>query len=82
MKVTVEYYSRLRDLCGVGSEEIELPAAGAPVSELLRLCFLRHAGLGAWQSHLLVAVGVEYVGRNHLLADGDVISLMPPVQGG
>lgn len=82
MKVTVEYYSRLRDLCGVASEEIELPQSGAPVSDLLRACFLRHAGLGAWQAHLLVAVGVEYVGRGHLLAEGDVISLMPPVQGG
>lgn len=81
MKVTVEYYSRLRDLCGVGSEQIEL-SAGAPVSELLKTCFLRHAGLGAWQSHLLIAVGVEYVGRGHALADGDVVSLMPPVQGG
>lgn len=81
MKVSVEYYSRLRDLCGIGQEEIELPE-GSLVSDLLRACFLRHAGFGAWQAHVLIAVGLEYVPRTHPLAAGDVVSLMPPVQGG
>ena len=30
----------------------------------------------------LVAVGVEYQGRDYVLSDGDEVSLFPPVQGG
>ena len=56
--------------------------AGLNVQDLLRRLYLRHAGLGAWNSHLLVAVDVDYVERGHVLKDGDVISVMPPVQGG
>ena len=81
MKLTVRYFSRLRDLTSADEEQLEAEP-GLEVQELLRRLYLRHAGLGAWNAHLLVAVDVEYVERGHLLKDGDVISVMPPVQGG
>lgn len=81
MKLTVRYFSRLRDLTSADEEQLEAEP-GLNVQELLRRLYLRHAGLGAWNAHLLVAVDVEYVERGHLLKDGDVISVMPPVQGG
>ncbi len=81
MKIRVDYYSRLRDLTGIGMEECDVEP-GTTVGALVQSCYLRHAGLGAWHSHLLLAVGLEYVSREHELRDGDVISVMPPVQGG
>ncbi len=81
MKLTIQYYSRLKDLTSTDEESLEVEP-GLSVQGLLRRLYLRHAGLGAWNAHLLVAVDVEYVERDHLLKDGDVISVMPPVQGG
>jgi MoaD family protein len=81
MKLTVQYFSRLRDLTSADEEQLEVEP-GLNVQGLLRRLYLRHAGLGAWNAHMLVAVDVEYVERGHLLKDGDVISVMPPVQGG
>ena len=81
MKLTVQYFSRLKDLTSAEEEQLEVEA-GLNVQDLLRRLYLRHAGLGAWNSHLLVAVDVDYVERGHVLKDGDVISVMPPVQGG
>ena len=31
---------------------------------------------------LLVAVGVDYQGRDYVLQEGDEVSIFPPVQGG
>jgi molybdopterin converting factor small subunit len=81
MKLTVQYYSRLKDLTSAEEEQLEVEP-GLSVQGLLRRLYLRHAGLGAWNAHLMVAVDVDYVERGHLLKDGDVISVMPPVQGG
>jgi molybdopterin converting factor small subunit len=81
MKLTVQYYSRLKDLTSSEEERLEVEP-GLSVQGLLRRLYLRHAGLGAWNAHLLVAVDVDYVERGHVLKDGDVISVMPPVQGG
>ncbi len=81
MKILVEYYSRLRDLTQIDEEAWDLEP-GATVGDLVQRCYLRHAGLGAWHAHLLLAVGVDYVNRAHPLRDGDTVSIMPPVQGG
>jgi molybdopterin converting factor small subunit len=35
-----------------------------------------------WDKSILVASGVEFVGRDYLLQPNDDISVMPPVQGG
>lgn len=81
MKLTVQYYSRLRDLTSADEEQLEVEP-GLNVQGLLRRLYLRHAALGAWNSHMLIAVDADYVGRSHVLKDGDVVSVMPPVQGG
>lgn len=81
MKLTVQYYSRLRDLTSADEEQLEVEP-DLDVQGLLGQLYRRHAALGAWNAHLLIAVDVEYVGRGHLLKDGDVISIMPPAQGG
>jgi len=38
--------------------------------------------LREWDKSILVAAGVEFVGRDYVLQPSDDISIMPPVQGG
>jgi molybdopterin converting factor small subunit len=35
-----------------------------------------------FEKSMLFGIGVEFVDRGHPLNDGDVIAIMPPVQGG
>jgi molybdopterin converting factor small subunit len=81
MKVHVQFFSRLRDLAGTSETEIELPA-GSTAAALLELLYLRTPVLRDWDKSILVAAGVEFVGREYVLQPDDRISIMPPVQGG
>jgi molybdopterin converting factor small subunit len=81
MTTRVEFYSLLRDL--IGAPELELPLPeGATVDVLLHELYSRHPKLRAWDGRLLFAADLDYVERSHAIKPGEVISLMPPVQGG
>jgi molybdopterin converting factor small subunit len=81
MNLHVQFFSRLRELAGVSEMKIEVPA-GSTSADLLELLYLRTPALRDWDKSILVAAGVEFVGRDYLLRPGDQISIMPPVQGG
>jgi molybdopterin converting factor small subunit len=77
--IQIQYFSRLRDLGG--PEWVEL-AEGTTVEMLLERLFVLSPNLAPWNKHILVAAGTEWVQRDYVLKSGDLISLMPPVQGG
>jgi molybdopterin converting factor small subunit len=77
--IHIQYFSQLRDLGGPESVEI---AEGTTIEALLKRLFELSPGLESWNKHLLVAAGTEWVQRDYLVEPGDLISLMPPVQGG
>jgi molybdopterin converting factor small subunit len=79
MLVQVQYFSRLRDLHGPEKAEVSNQAS---IEDLLAQLYASVPGLKAWDKYLLIAVGTEYVSRDHRLAANDLVSLMPPVQGG
>jgi MoaD family protein len=81
VKVRVQFFSRLRDLVGASSMELEF-AEEKTAADLLELLYSKTPALRAWDKSILVAVGVEFVERNYALKAGDEISIMPPVQGG
>ena len=81
MKVNVLFFSRLRDLAGVSEMELDLPES-TTVAGLLELLYSRTPPLSDWDQSILVAAGVEFVGRDYVLQRNDQISIMPPVQGG
>ena len=81
MKVLVQFFSRLRDLAGQAEVEMEIPE-GATAANLLETLYERTPALRDWDKSILVASGVEFVGRDYVLKSGDEISVMPPVQGG
>ena len=81
MNVHVQFFSRLRDLAGVSEMEVEVPEA-TKVAGLLDILYSRTPALRDWDQSILVAAGVEFVGRDYILQPNDQISIMPPVQGG
>jgi molybdopterin converting factor small subunit len=81
MKVHVQFFSRLRDLAGGPEMELDMPAS-TTTAELLEMLYSRTPALRDWDKSILVASGVEFVGRDYVVRPGDKISIMPPVQGG
>ena len=81
MNVHLQFFSRLRDLAGVSEMELEVPES-TKVAELLEILYSRAPVLRDWDKSILVAAGVEFVGRDFILQPDDQISIMPPVQGG
>jgi molybdopterin converting factor small subunit len=81
MKVSVQFYSHLRDLAGTSAMELDLPE-GATVADLLRDLYVKIPPLRTHDKGILVGAGVDFVDRGYRLKAGDEISVMPPVQGG
>jgi molybdopterin converting factor small subunit len=81
MNLRVQFFSRLRELAGVSEMELDVPD-GTKVAALLEVLYSRTAALRDWDKSILVAAGVEFVGRDYVLREGDEVSVMPPVQGG
>jgi molybdopterin synthase catalytic subunit len=76
MRVRVRLFAGLRERLGMGENEMELPegARARDVWELLEL--------GPEPTGLAYAVNRQYVDREHALADGDELAIIPPVSGG
>jgi molybdopterin converting factor small subunit len=81
VKVHVQFFSRLRDLVDASETDFEV-FDGATVADLLERIYSKRPALRDWDKSILVASGLEFVGRDYVLKNGDQISVMPPVQGG
>jgi len=81
MIVRAEFYSRLREIVGASTLEISLPD-NAQVGDLVRQLLSEYPKLRDFQNSMLFGIGVDFVEKNHALCDGDIIAIMPPVQGG
>ena len=81
MRIQIQFFSYFRDMTGLPSCVEELPS-GADVALLLRRLADRFPALAQAERCTLVAVGVDYCSRDRVLADGEEVSLFPPVQGG
>ncbi|MFM1769846.1 MAG: hypothetical protein RJA22_2375 [Verrucomicrobiota bacterium] len=81
MTVRVLFHSYFRDLTGT-PEVTEGIEPGTTLGQLQERMEARFPRLGAMRNSTLLAVGVDYQPREHVLRDGDEVSLFPPVQGG
>jgi molybdopterin converting factor small subunit len=81
MKAHVQFFSRLRDLAGTSTVEVEVPER-TTAADLLEILYAKTPALRDWDKSILVASGVEFVGRDYVVKPDDEISVMPPVQGG
>ena len=81
MRVSVHFYSYFKELAGCGETRAEIPD-GATIADLFRQLAQEFPKLDVMKKSTLVAVGVDYQTWDHVLKDGDEVSLFPPVQGG
>ncbi len=81
MKLSILAFASAADALGTDALSIELPA-GSSVADLQSALESRHPALAALWPRLAVAVDGEVVDRDHGLADGAEVALLPPVSGG
>jgi molybdopterin synthase catalytic subunit len=74
MRVSVKLFAGLRERAGWSEREVEGVEQVADIWPAL--------DLGDEPEGLLYAVNKEYADRDHPLADGDEVALIPPVSGG
>ena len=79
--MTIQFFSSLKDATGRNALEYSV-REGMTVRDLLTALYRDFPDLEKWDAHILIAAGVEYVQRDHVLKDSDIVSIMPPVQGG
>jgi MoaE-MoaD fusion protein len=81
MDVTVRLFASLREHAGSGTVPLQL-GDGATVADAISQ--LREGALAGLPENapFVAAVAREYVERDHPLAEGDELALVPPVSGG
>jgi molybdopterin converting factor small subunit len=81
MTLRIQFFSYFKELAGCAQTTETLPD-GATLDHLLDRLYARFPKLAPARNATLVAVGLDYQPRSHVLKDGDEVSLFPPVQGG
>jgi molybdopterin converting factor subunit 1 len=79
MRISVLYFAGAREIAGEERDELEL-AEGATLDELRAQLVARHALLG--ELPFVFAVNEQYADAGRILADGDVVALVPAISGG
>ncbi len=82
MRVRVLYFAGARDVAGRADEERDLPASVRTVADFARHIGEAHPALADRMSAIRVARNERFAEPTELVADGDVLALIPPVAGG
>lgn len=82
MKATILYFAAVRDLVGRDEEQLDLPASVTSVAELAAYLSGLHPALAGRLDAVRFARNEVFATPSELLAEGDVIALIPPVSGG
>jgi molybdopterin synthase catalytic subunit len=81
MRVTVQFFSYFRQLAGGNELALDVPPQST-VADLLAELYRRMPRLREAEPAMRIAVGLEFAKRDDPLYEADVVSLMPPLQGG
>jgi len=82
MKVRVLYFGVVRERVARKSGEDIALADDASLRGLMSLLCGSYPALAGMRGHLRLAVNEDFAGDDRILADGDVVALIPPVAGG
>jgi len=80
MKITILFFGVAQDIAGVRQMPLELKD-GATAIDLRNALANRFAGLDEGLAYAL-AVNEKLCTESHVLCDGDVAAVLPPVSGG
>ena len=81
MTMSLLFFSQIRDALGREEERLDLPS-GSRVKDLERLLRTRTPQIAGLLGSVTFAVNNEYVDRDCVLRDGDVVALISPISGG
>ena len=79
--VQMRYFAFVREQLGKSKESIQL-AQGSTVEQALDFVLVATPRLMNAKSAMMVMVNQSYQPRDHVLADGDEVAIIPPVSGG
>lgn len=80
MTLTILYFAAVRDLVGKDEERVDF--GGRTIGELASFLQTHHSALGGRLKSVRFARNEEFALDSEVLADGDVVALIPPVAGG
>jgi len=80
--VTVLYFAAIRDLAGAASESLSLPDEVRTVGDFVNHLGERRAVLEGALAAVRIARNETFVTLAEPVEPGDVLALIPPVQGG
>jgi molybdopterin synthase sulfur carrier subunit len=80
--LTVLYFAGVRDLTGTGEETLSVGDEVGSVRQLLQRLCQAHPRLEGRLETVRVARNETFVDSDEGVDDGDVLALIPPVQGG
>ena len=81
MNITIRFFSVSKVIAGV-SERALIMQESSNLSNALEYIFAELPALKELHLSNMYAVGVDYAVGDTLLHEGDIISIIPPVQGG
>jgi molybdopterin converting factor subunit 1 len=81
MRVRVLLFSQMRIQAGTEAVTLDLEP-GARLEDAIAALHQVHPELRELGRSCMTAVGLEYAAPDHVLSNGDEISLIPPVSGG
>jgi molybdopterin converting factor subunit 1 len=82
MQIRVLYFASVRDRVGRGEETLSLPPSIRTVHDLAGHLTERHPEIAVALPGLRFARNERFADPTDLLADDDVVALIPPVSGG
>jgi len=81
LKIDVLYFSSLKDKIKKNKESIEIKE-NSNLTDLINFLKEKHPEISQNLDNVMVAVNEEYVDKDYILKNGDVVALIPPVSGG
>ena len=82
MTVKILFFSLLREIVGKEEAELQVNFESSTVGSILNQVYIQWPPLKDWDSSILISLDLDYVNREVEVVDGQVIALMPPLQGG
>ena len=80
--VTVLYFAAVRELAGTSTESVTVPDSVRTVQEFLEYLAEQRTELRGALASVRVAKNETFAGHEESIEEGDVLALIPPVQGG
>ncbi len=81
VNIDLHFYSISKDLAGQTTRSLAVPEHSR-LEDVLDILFLEIPALASLRTSCLFAIGTSYASMDAPLSEGDVISMIPPMQGG